>query len=122
MNAGKPVAALCALALCACAAKPEIREARRMATISIASIPPGMVVELNDRCVGMTPMKLTVPATRWGSWDDGAPTHVLRCSTLADDEQDVKVFGYNEQVPDHVLFRLPNAINAERWRQALLKR
>ena len=98
------------LLLAACATPPEVRSPQRLATISVASMPPGQVLELNDRFVGMTPMKLTVPVTRWGSWDGGASVYVLRCSTVQGTESETKMFFPGEEPPSHVLFRLPYAM------------
>lgn len=110
------IALLCA-GLCGCTTpEPEVREGQRMATIAIASMPPGMVVELNDQLLGVTPLKHRVPVTDWGDWS-GSSLYVLRCSTPENAESETKMFYPNEKPPTHVLFRLPYAMQRYRANQ-----
>ena len=107
------------LLLCACATKPEpeVRSGQRLASISIASAPPGQVIELNDRYLGLTPRVIRVPVTDWGSWK-GASLYVLRVSSLDGSESDTKMFYPNEEPPSHVLFRLPRTMQRMQWAAA----
>lgn len=109
------LAAALLLAGCATAPEPEVRQGERLATISVASAPAGMVLELNDRYMGLTPQKIRVPVTDYGTWK-GSSVYNLKCSSPDGQEVEVKTYYNGETPPSHVLFRMPRTI----WRQQLL--
>ncbi len=126
-NTGVRVQALICVIICqisaGCATQPiapqpapepppetPVREATRVETIKIASLPRGCVVEVNGEYMGITPMVLRVPATPDGRWRGSSNgVYVMRVSTLNNKTGETKYWRGGQHIPSRLLFRPPGA-------------
>ena len=89
--------------------EPVVREAVRMVSIHVASSPPNTVIEYNNEVVGVAPCVIKVPATPDGRWQSFQWVHVLRASMTDYSDWEAKEYNAGAPVPEHVVFRLPDA-------------
>jgi len=87
-----------------------VREATRVETIKIVSLPTGCVVEVNGEYMGITPLVLRVPSTPDGRWRGTADgVYVMRVSTLNGRTGETKYWRGGQGIPSRLLFRPPAA-------------
>lgn len=92
---------------------PPVRESAPsppVFTTKIASFPLGLVVELNDEYLGLTPIELVLPGTSGGKWEGTQlDNYILRCSTPDNTTWEIKRWRGGDRIPTRVLFRPPGA-------------
>ena len=109
--------AACLVLICSCQTKPEpeVREAERVATIYMHSLPTGCMVELNGEFIGVTPLEFKTPATDDGDWPGWHKLYTLRASIPLGQGYEQKAWYSGDRIPSRVVFRIPGA---ERWYSA----
>lgn len=103
------------LASCKTVPEPEVRDAERVATIHIHSLPPGCMIELNGEFLGVTPLEFKTLASESGNWPGWQKVFVLRASIPLGQGYEQKVWHSGERIPTRIIFRIPGA---ERWYSA----
>jgi hypothetical protein len=79
-------------------------------TTKIASMPLGLVVELNNEYLGMTPLEIVLPGTSNGKWEGKSwDYYTMRCSTPDNQTWEIKRWRGGDRIPTRVLFRPPGA-------------
>jgi len=79
-------------------------------TTKIASMPLGLVVELNNEYLGVTPLELVLPGTTNGKWEGRSwDYYTMRCSTPDNQTWEIKRWRGSDRIPTRVLFRPPGA-------------
>jgi hypothetical protein len=109
------LASMFLLSACQTKPEPEVREAERIATIYMHSLPAGCMVELNGEFIGVTPLEFKTPATDDGEWPGWQKVYNLRASIPLGQGYEQKSWYSGERIPTRVVFRIPGA---ERWYSA----
>lgn len=103
----RPLAIL-ALLLAGCATDPvpeRYRSAEPVATIEVATLPPGALIYLNNEYLGTSPLTVKLVADQFGKWKQASIIRaVVPHDTVAYEEM---VYPRGYRVPSRVLLRVP---------------
>lgn len=101
-----PLAVVVILAGCATDPVPErYRTAEPVATIEVATLPPGALVYLNAEYMGTSPVTVKLVADQFGKWkQDSVIRAVVPHDTVAFEEM---IYPRGYRVPSRVLLRVP---------------
>jgi hypothetical protein len=106
----KTITFLASLALAACATapepKPEPPTAPKARAMAVHSVPTGMMVNVDNEWVGITPCVIMLPADSTGGFK-GPLLTIIEAVPVTGGLQSTKMWWPKQRIPSRVVFTLP---------------